>query len=545
MTTTMTHRGVKGWWQAGEGEVRGSEELLTALLQVNQPLFLLEGQRVAHGGTLVFAAKSPKGAEPLVAFAPPLHPSALGDEEFRQVHGLRYAYVQGAMANGIASEEIVEATSRAGGLGFFGAAGLDPGRVEKAIDRLQGSLGQEPFGFNFIHSPAEPDLEAAIADLYIRRGIRRAEAAAFLGLTLPLVKYRLAGIHRGPDGQVVTPNQVFAKVSRVEVAQKFLAPAPAAMLSSLVDQGFLTAEQAELAALVPVAEDITAEADSGGHTDNRPAVCLIPTMIALRDQLQQQYGYVRRPRVGAAGGMATPYSLCAAFAMGAGYVVTGSVNQACVESGSSEIVRGMLAQARQADVAMAPAADMFEMGVNVQVLKWGTMFPVRAKKLYELYRRYDSLEALPANERQVLEKDYFRGTLEQEWENTRQFFEKRDPRQNERAAREPKHKMALVFRSYLGRASRWANAGLADRKVDYQIWCGPAMGAFNEWARGSLLEKVENRRAGLVAHNLLLGAAVLTRVNMLRQQGAVLSDRATQFHPMTEEQISAYLELSQ
>ena len=227
--------------------------------------------------------------------------------------------------------------------------------------------------------------------------------------------------------------------------------------------------------------------------------------------------------------------------MGAGFVVTGSVNQACLESGSSDIVRGMLAQARQADVAMAPAADMFEMGVNVQVLKWGTMFPVRAKKLYELYRRYDSLEALPAADRQMLEKDYLRSSLEQEWENTRQFFEKRDPRQNVRAEKEPKHKMALIFRSYLGRASRWANSGVPDRKVDYQIWCGPAMGAFNEWAKGSPLEQVENRKAGLVAHNLLLGAAVLTRANTLRQQGAVLPEQATQFLPMTAEQISAYL----
>ena len=201
----------------------------------------------------------------------------------------------------------------------------------------------------------------------------------------------------------------------------------------------------------------------------------------------------------------------------------------------------MLAQARQADVAMAPAADMFEMGVNVQVLKWGTMFPVRAKKLYELYRRYDSLESIPQADRQMLEKDYLRTSLEQEWENTRAFFAQRDPRQNERADKDPKHKMALVFRSYLGRASRWANSGLEDRKVDFQIWCGPAMGAFNEWAKGSELEKAENRRAGLVAHNLMLGAAVLTRANYLRQQGADLPEEATTFQPMTKDQISAYL----
>jgi NAD(P)H-dependent flavin oxidoreductase YrpB (nitropropane dioxygenase family) len=40
-----------------------------------------------------------------------------------------------------------------------------------------------------------------------------------------------------------------------------------------------------------------------------------------------------------------------------------------VEAGTSDTVRQMLAEAEQADVAMAPSADMFELGVKVQVLK--------------------------------------------------------------------------------------------------------------------------------------------------------------------------------
>ncbi|PIW63397.1 MAG: 2-nitropropane dioxygenase, partial [Candidatus Omnitrophica bacterium CG12_big_fil_rev_8_21_14_0_65_50_5] len=79
----------------------------------------------------------------------------------------------------------------------------------------------------------------------------------------------------------------------------------------------------------------------------------------------------------------------AAFMMGAAYIVTGSVNQACVESGTSDIVRKLLAGAEQADVAMAAAADMFEMGVKVQILKRGTMFAMRSNKLYEYYRAYN------------------------------------------------------------------------------------------------------------------------------------------------------------
>src|SRR5207237_10378602 len=110
------------------------------------------------------------------------------------------------------------------------------------------------------------------------------------------------------------------------------------------------------------------------------AITRPPTMLALRDRLQARHGYNQSLRVGAAGGIATPASAAAAFVMGAAYVLTGSINQACVESGSSDAVREMLAQAEQADVIMAPAADMFEMGVKVRVVERGTMFARRAAR---------------------------------------------------------------------------------------------------------------------------------------------------------------------
>ncbi|MBL8795898.1 MAG: PfaD family polyunsaturated fatty acid/polyketide biosynthesis protein, partial [Planctomycetia bacterium] len=326
-------------------------------------------------------------------FIPAVRVEDLGDAAFRAEHRLRYAYVAGAMANGIASVEIVEAMSRAGMLGFFGAAGLSLPNVENAIDRLSRDLGTAPFGVNLIHTPNEPNHEAGIVSLFLRRNVRLVEASAYLDLTPPVVRYRVAGLHRDASGRTVAPNRIVAKVSRVEVASKFLAPPPAGILRQLVAQGEITADQADLAARIPMAQDLTAEADSAGHTDNRPALALLPTMLALRDRLQAQHGFAVPPRVGAAGGISTPASAAAAFAMGAAYIVTGSVNQACVESGSCDAVRQMLAEAEQADVIMAPAADMFEMGVKVQVLKRGTMFAMRAAKLYEIYRSRESLDA--------------------------------------------------------------------------------------------------------------------------------------------------------
>lgn len=525
-----------GWWSPdGVQPASGDAALKDALLDLGSPIYLIElnGQpAVSRTGTALFGGEAVPGAHPLLAFVPPLTPQDLGDPEFCADHGVRYAYVSGAMANGIASEDVVEAMARAGMLGFFGSAGLAPARVEQAIDRLQRSLGTLPYGFNLIHSPNEQDLEAVVADLYLRRGVRLVEASAYLDLTLAIVRYRVTGIHLGPDGEVVTPNRVIAKVSRVEVAEKFFSPPPERFLRELVASGDITEDAARLAARIPVAQDLTAEADSGGHTDNRPLVTMLPAFIALRDRLQAKYGYASKLRVGAAGGISTPAAAAAAFAMGAAYVLTGSINQACAESGSSDKVRDMLSQAQQADTAMAPAADMFEMGVRVQVLKRGTMFAMRAQRLYDCYRAYDSWEAVPAKERETIERDLLRAPFEMVWAQTREFFLKRDPAQAARAEQEPKHKMALVFRWYLGLSSRWANAGEATRQLDYQVWCGPAMGAFNEWVKGTFLERREERRVVTLALNILAGAAFLARANALRQQGVRLSPDVERFSPL-------------
>jgi PfaD family protein len=490
-----------------------------ALADVRRPVVLVQtGDGIAVGESGSMGWGLDDGA-PVLAVLPAVPPASLGDAGFCVDHGLRFPYVTGAMANGIASAELVEAIGSAGMLGFFGAAGLSLDRIESALVRVRQTLGERPFGFNLIHSPGEQAHESATVDLYLRSGVRLAEASAFLDLTPHVVRYRLTGIRQDADGQVITPNRVIAKVSRVEVASKFFAPAPEKFVRDLVAGGHLTAEQAELARRVPVAQDVTVEADSGGHTDNRPAITLLPTILAVRDRLQEQQRYATPLRVGLGGGIATPASAAAAFAMGAAYVVTGSVNQACVESGSSDAVRQMLAEAGQADVAMAPAADMFEMGVKVQVLKRGTMFPMRAAKLYELYRAHPSLDALPDAERSQLEKNLFRVPVGEVWRQTREFFLKRDRAQVPKAEADPKHKMALVFRWYLGQSSRWANAGVPDRKIDYQIWCGPAMGAFNEWAKGSFLEQPANRTVVTVALNLLYGAAITLRQAQLRAQG--------------------------
>jgi len=509
------------------------EDFRAAIADLRAPVAVVRseaGFALARNGTITIGARPP-GAVLVLAYLPPLSPEQLGDPGFLSDHGLKFPYMTGAMANGIGSVEVVEAMSRVGMLGSFGAAGLSLDRIGQAIERLQADLGTAPFSVNLIHSPSEPAHEMATAELLLAKRVRLVEASAYLDLTPAIVRYRAAALG----------NRVIAKVSRVEVATKFLSPPPERILKGLVNAGLLTTEQVASAGQRPVADDITVEADSGGHTDNRPAITLLPTIIALRDRLQKQYRFEQSPRVGLAGGIATPASVAAAFAMGAAYVVTGSVNQACVESGSSDAVRKMLAEAGQADVTMAPAADMFEMGVKVQVLKRGTMFAMRAAKLFELYRTYPSWEAIPMADRVQVEKTYFRATFDEIWTMTKEFFIRRDATQLPKAEADPKHRMALVFRWYLGLSSRWANAGEPGRQLDYQVWCGPAMGAFNEWAKGSFLEDPRNRTVTAVAFNLLHGACVILRRQALRQCGIHLGDECFEDRPLPRDEIERRL----
>jgi len=505
-------------------------EIRKALLNLENPCYIVSDNKILGTGSQR-ADNFNENTFETRAYAPAFLPDQMGDPGFKKNYKTRYCYYAGAMANGIASEEMVIALGRAGFLGSFGSGGLVPSRIEKAIQKIQHAIPNGPYAFNLIHSPSEPALERGSVELYLKYGVKCVEAAAFIALTPNVVYYRVAGLGLNAENEIEIKNKIIAKISRREVATKFMEPPPEKIVQQLLAQGLITNQQAALAAKVSMADDITAEADSGGHTDNRPLVSLLPSIIALRDEIQKKYQYAQPVRIGAGGGIGTPEAALAAFAMGAAYVVTGTVNQGCVEAGACEHTKKLLSEADMADVTMAPASDMFEMGVKLQVLRRGSFFPMRAQKLYELYNEYNSIEEIPASERAKLEKQIFRKSLDAVWEETKVFFQGRDPSQIVSAEKNPKKKMALIFRWYLGLASRWSNTGEKGREMDYQIWCGPCIGAFNAWVKNSYLEDVKNRKVVDVAKNILRGASFLYRIQMLRNQGVIIPPELGRYVP--------------
>ncbi|HSL62788.1 MAG TPA: nitronate monooxygenase, partial [Desulfotignum sp.] len=274
------------------------ETLRSALFQISRPVFVFRQDNrlcVAHDCTghaqTVSENTDTAGALPFDAFAPAVLLSALGDAAFTARHNLAYPYVAGDMANGISSVEMVRSMADNGMLGFFGAGGLSLEQIRQAVTALTTGLKDRPFGLNLIHSLGDPDHEMATVQLYLDHGIRLISAAAFMRMTPALVYFRVKGIHVAADGQVTAPNRIIAKVSRVEVARQFFSPPPEKLVQELVDRHLITRQEADLSRHIPMAQDLTAEADSGGHTDNRPALALLPTMITLKNQFMAEYRY--------------------------------------------------------------------------------------------------------------------------------------------------------------------------------------------------------------------------------------------------------------
>jgi trans-AT polyketide synthase/acyltransferase/oxidoreductase domain-containing protein len=494
----LRQRGVSEIVEVGPGRV------LAGLHRANS------GASVSRAIPRPMVATAVRSQPPLAAAPVPITAATLGAETFRRTYRTRYAYVAGAMYSGIASPALVVRMGKAGLIGFLGSGGLRLSVIEDAIRRIQDELRNgEPYGVNLLHHADDPALEAETADLLLRCDVRNVEAAAYMEMTAPLVHFRFKGAYRDGQGRPAALRQVMAKVSRPEVARAFLNPPPDALLRNLVAAGKLSDVEAAIARELPVSEDLCVEADSGGHTDGGVAYALMPAMRQLRDELVRTHRFRMPIRLGAAGGIGTPLAAAAAFMLGADFILTGSINQCSPEAGTSDAVKDMLQRMDVQDTAYAPAGDMFELGAKVQVMKKGVLFPGRANKLHDLYRQYESIEAMEPAVRDLVERRYLRRGIDEVWADTRRHYLERRPAEIERAERNPKHKMALIFKWYFARTTRLAVEGDVGQAADFQVHCGPAMGAFNRFARGTDLESWRARHVDVMADRLMRGAAAV------------------------------------
>jgi trans-AT polyketide synthase/acyltransferase/oxidoreductase domain-containing protein len=439
-----------------------------------------------------------------VATPASLAPEDLGDLRFLLDHGASLAYVAGGMRMGISSPELVVCLGRAGVLAFLGLADLRPERAEQDILQVLAELRDgAPWGANLTADPHDPARTGRTVDLLLRHGVPCAEAAGFTAIDADLVRYRISGLRPGPDGRPLLARRLLAKVSGLDTARQFLAPPPPPLIRQLRERGVITEQESVLASRVAMADDICAESYSSGLT-------LLPAILALRDAQHGRGGPGRSDlpavRVGLGGGLGTPQAVAAAFAMGADFVLIGSVNQCTPQAATSALVKDMLAAAGLDDFGTAPDSDLFELGGRVQVLRRGVLFPARGDKLYQTYLSHAELQAEDVS---WLEGRYLRKSIPEVWAELASGYAGWDGAGQEKAAHDGGPRMARVCRWYLTDTLRRARVGEAGDRLNFQIRSSPAMGAFNLAVRGTPLADWRNRDAAKVAEFLMSGAAAI------------------------------------
>ncbi len=426
----------------------------------------------------------------------------LGDPVFRRDYGLRHAYVAGAPTAGIRTPEMVIHLGKKGFLSFLDVAAE---QMQDAIRQVVRSLGPEgSFGVSLRPPAADAPPEAAhqedrLVSAALEQGVRHAEAVGYHRITPALVRFRFTGA-----GQ----RHLLAQVTRPATATLFLGPAPEKIVASLVAVGELTAEEGETARQLPMCSDLCVMT---GTADGADMATLLPAVLRLRDTSTQGHG--KRIRVGAGGAIGTPEAVACAFLLGADFVQTGAVNMASVEAAVPPSVKELLAGLEVGETTAVPAADGFMLGARTQVVKKGSLFAPRAQKLYQLFRFFDSLEAIDPAQREKLESTCFKRSLASIWESLRD--------RHSANGDDPKHQMALVFGWYLRQSLRWALDGHEAEKLNYQIPCDESMAAFNLYAAGTPLADPTRRSAAAIAETLMRDAAAFLaeRVEGLRGRG--------------------------
>ncbi len=134
------------WRQGDTPPAWGPQAIALLAGQIRQPLYVLrDGAARALGlgirGELGLTANDGNAQYECIGQLPAMYPEWLGDRGFCELHGVRFPYVAGAMARGIASIELVVAMGKAGMMGFFGSAGLPLERVTASIHSIASQLG--------------------------------------------------------------------------------------------------------------------------------------------------------------------------------------------------------------------------------------------------------------------------------------------------------------------------------------------------------------------------------------------------------------------
>ena len=424
----------------------------------------------------------------------------LGSQQFLSDYNVLYPYVAGSMCNGISSAQLVIKMAQSGFLAFLGSYGLSITEIKTLIKSCKRELQHnQSFGVNIHYGTGNVAYHQQLISLCLNLSVSCIELSGFDQVNRELVKYRAKGLSH-VNGKVEIKNKILLKTAKPNIAEVFMQPAPLHLLDQLLSENLISQDEYTLSKQIPMADDVCVEGDSGWKNNQVVSMIKLPEIIDLRDKHMVNYNSSNTIRIGCSGGLGTPQALAAMFTMGADFVLTGSINQCTVESGVSDHVKNILQNITTDDICNVPAGDMFESGAKAGVVRKNTFFPTRAQKLYDLYRLHDGWQDIAIKTQQQIEKYFFKRSFESIFQEIKTSITTEELKQAEKNS---KYKMELVFKWYFENSKQSALLGKISDQKNYQIYCGPAMGAFNQWAANGPYAKWKDRHVDEIALSLL------------------------------------------
>jgi nitronate monooxygenase len=277
---------------------------------------------------------------------------------------IEYPIIQGPLG-GLSSQRLTSAVSNFGGLGSFGAHGLEPNAIEDVIAEIR-SLTAKPFAMNLWVSMEDAEAHTSDAVTFRKALSHLSPHIEALGGTQPeFAPYK--PIRFEDQARVLLDANVPAFSFIYGIPPKEILDE--ARKRGIVTLGTATTPDEAIALEQAGVEVVVASGfEAGGHRGSflRPAQDSLTGTFSL---VPQTVDAVKVPVV-AAGGLADARGIAAAFALGAEGVQMGTVFLACEESGAHPLHRQAILSGRARRTALTQGfTGRLARGIDNELLK--------------------------------------------------------------------------------------------------------------------------------------------------------------------------------
>jgi nitronate monooxygenase len=293
-----------------------------------------------------------------------LTPASWNQNRLTAKLGIEYPIIQGPLG-GLSSQKLTAAVSNFGGLGSFGAHGLQPDAIKNVIAEIR-SLTSKPFAMNLWVSMEDEGARTADENGFNRSLAPLVADLATLGAPRPTYK---------PYSPKRFEDQARVLLDANVPAFSFIFGIPAKeILEECQAKGIVTMGTAttpdEAAALQEAGVNAIAASgfEAGGHRGSflRPAEDSLTGTLSL---VPQVVDIVDVPVI-AAGGIGDARGVIAALALGAEAIQMGTVFLACEESGASRLHRETLRRRNAEHTALTKGfTGRLARGINNRVME--------------------------------------------------------------------------------------------------------------------------------------------------------------------------------